>query len=257
MSLWTAFPHHGAYAFDAASTALGWTRLHRGDSEPLPADAPLLEAWALFHNGEFQKAAAAGIALGGAGLTLANKSTCIYATYLEPFERLRLDLFLEVAARAEAQAQEEPQNANAWYWHAYALSRYSHGISVAKALTQGLGGKVKDSLERTIRLQPRHAGAHIALGAFHAEVIDKVGALIGSMTYGVRKDVGLKLLQEALNLTPDAAIAMVEYANALLILDGEQRLAEATRLYEQAATSAPLDAMEHLDADLARAELGS
>ena len=69
------------------------------------------------------------------------------------------------------------------------------------------------------------------------------------------KDVGLKLLQDALNLTPGAAIAMVEYANALLMLDGEQRLAEATRLYEQAATAAPLDAMEHLDADLARAEL--
>ncbi len=255
MSLWTAFPHPGAYAFDAASTALGWTRLHQGDSEPLPADTSLLDAWALFHNGEFQKAAAAGLALGGAGLTLANKATCIYATYLEPFERLRLDLFLEVAARAEAQAQEDPQNANAWYWHAYALSRYSQGISVAKALAQGLGGKVKESLERTIRLEPKHAGAHIALGAFHAEVIDKVGALIGSMTYGVRKDVGLKLLQEALNLTPGAAIAMVEYANALLMLDGQQRLAEATRLYEQAATAAPLDAMEHLDADLARSEL--
>jgi tetratricopeptide (TPR) repeat protein len=255
MSLWTAFPYPGAYVFDAASTALGWTRLHRSDSEPLPTDTSLLAAWALFHNGEFQKAAAAGLALGGAGLTLANQSTCIYATYLEPFERMRLDLFLEVAARAEAQAQEDPQNANAWYWHAYALGRYSQGISVAKALAQGLGGKVKESLERAIRLEPRHAGAHIALGAFHAEVIDKVGALIGSMTYGVRKDVGLKLLQEALNLTPGAAIAMVEYANALLMLDGEQHLAEATRLYEQAATAAPVDAMEHLDADLARSEL--
>jgi hypothetical protein len=38
-----------------------------------------------------------------------------------------------------------------------------------------------------IALQPRHADAHIALGAFHAEVIDKVGALIGGMTYGAKQ----------------------------------------------------------------------
>ena len=159
--------------------------------------------------------------------------------------------------RAQAQALADPQNANAWYWHAYALGRYSQGISVANALARGLGSKVKDSLEKTIRLQPHHVGAHIALGAFHAEVIDKVGPLIGSMTYGVRKDVGLKLLQEALRLNPGSAIAMVEYANALVMLDGEPRMAEATRLYEQAAAAAPLDAMEHLDADMARAELDS
>ena len=77
------------------------------------------------------------------------------------------------------------------------------------------------------------------------------------MTYGVRKDVGIKLLQEALRLNPGSAIAMVEYANALVMLDGESRMAEATRLYEQAAAAAPLDAMEHLDADMARAELDS
>ncbi|WP_394787929.1 hypothetical protein [Rhodoferax sp.] len=255
MAQWTSFPHPGEYAFDAASTAKNWARLHRGDSEPLPTDPALLEAWALFHSGEFQKANDAGLHIGPAGLTVANKAASIYATYLEPHEKARLDLFLEVATRAHAQAQDDPHNANAWYWHAYALGRYSQAISVAKALAQGLGGKVKDSLEKTIRLQPHHAGAHIALGAFHAEVIDKVGPLIGSMTYGVRKDVGLKLLQDALHLNPDSAIAMIEYANALLMLDGQQRIAEATGLYEQAAAAEPADATERLDADMARAEL--
>ena len=62
---------------------------------------------------------------------------------------------------------------------AYALGRYSPGISVAKALAQGLGSKVKHALETTLKLQPKHADAHIALGAFHAEVIDKVGKLLG------------------------------------------------------------------------------
>ncbi len=255
MADWTPFPYPDAYAFDATSTAKSWGRLHRGDSEPLPTDTALLQAWALFHNGDFQQAVDAGLVLGDAGLTVANKATSIYATYLEPHEETRLALFQTVAARAERQIQANPCNANAWYWHAYALGRYSQCISVAKALAQGLGSKVKDSLEHVIQLQPQHVAAHITLGAFHAEVIDKVGALIGNMTYGVRKDVGLTLLQDAVQRHPDSAIALVEYAKALRMLDGDRRTVEATLLYEQAAASAPADAMERLDADMARAEL--
>ena len=255
MAKWNTFPHAGDYQFDAASVKKQWARLHTGDAEPLPKDAEVLKAWALFHNGDFQKAAEAGLKAGGSGTTVANKATAIYATYLEPKEKTKLDLFMEVAARAEAQAAETPDNANAWYWHAYALGRYSQGISVAKALAQGLGGKVKESLEKAIKLSPRHADAHIALGAFHAEVIDKVGSLIGSMTYGAKKDTGLKLFQEALRLNPGSAIAMVEYANAMVMLDGDKKIKEATKLYEQAAAAAPVDAMERLDVEMAKAEL--
>ncbi len=255
MAKWTPFPHAGDYQFDAASVKKHWARLHGGDAEPCPKDAAALEAWALFHNGDFEKAAAAGLAAGGAGITAANKATAIYATYLEPKEKTRLDLFMQVAERAEAQAAAEPNNANAWYWHAYALGRYSQGISVAKALAQGLGGKVKESLEKAIALSPKHADARIALGAFHAEVIDKVGSLIGGMTYGAKKDTGLKLFQEALKLNPGSAIAMIEYANALVMLEGDKKMKEATALYEKAATAEPMDAMERLDVEMAKAEL--
>ncbi len=255
MAKWTPFPHAGDYRFDAASVKKHWARLHGGDAEPCPKDTAVLEAWALFHNGDFEKAAAAGLAAGGAGITVANKATSIYANYLEPKEKTRLDLFTQVAERAEAQAGEDPSNANAWYWHAYALGRYSQGISVAKALAQGLGGKVKESLEKSIALSPKHADARIALGAFHAEVIDKVGSLIGGMTYGAKKDAGLKLFQEALKLNPGSAIAMIEYANALVMLEGDKKMKEATALYEKAAAAEPMDAMERLDVEMARAEL--
>ena len=255
MAKWTAFPHAGDYAFDATSLKKHWARLHTGDAEPLPKDTDVLKAWALFHTGEFQKAAEAGLKAGGDGITVANKATSIYATYLEPKEKTKLDLFMEVAAQAQAQAEAQPQNANAWYWHAYALGRYSQGISVAKALAQGLGSKVKESLEKSIKLSPQHADARIALGAFHAEVIDKVGSLIGGMTYGAKKDTGLKLFQEALKLNPGSAIAMIEYANAMVMLEGDKKMKDATKLYEQAAACTPADAMERLDVELAKAEL--
>jgi tetratricopeptide (TPR) repeat protein len=255
MAKWTAFPQLGEYQHDAASITRGWARLHAGDAEPLPAHPQVLQAWVLFHNGAFQEALEAGLAAGEAGTTVANKAACIYANYVEKKEKARLDLFTEAAQRAERQAAAQPDNPNAWYWQAYALGRYSQGISVAKALAQGLGGKVKEALERTIRLQPRHADAHVALGAFHAEVIDKVGTLIGGMTYGARKETGLRMFQAALKIHPDSPIALIEYANGLVMLEGEAKMAEATRLYEQAAALQPLDATERLDVELARMEL--
>ncbi len=255
MAKWTAFPHAGDYTFDAASLKKSWDRLHQGDCEPLPKEAAVLQAWVLFHNGDFQKAAEAGVKAGGNGITVANKATNIYANYLETKEKTKLDLLMEVAERAEAQQAEDPKNPNAWYAQAYALGRYSQGISVAKALAQGLGSKVKKSLEQAIKLSPKHADAHVALAAFHAEVIDKVGSLIGGMTYGAKKDTGLGLFKDALKLNPASAIAMVEYANGMVMLEGDKKMKEATKLYEQAAASKPLDATERLDVEMAKAEL--
>ena len=154
----------------------------------------------------FRRPCEAGLKAGGAGITVANKAQAIYANYLEKSEKNKLALFLEVAERAEAQQADDAKNPNAYYWMAYALGRYSQGISVAKALAQGLGGKVKGALETTIKLQPKHADAHIALGAFHAEVIDKVGKLLGK-TQGADTATGLKMFQQALKLNPASAIA--------------------------------------------------
>ena len=255
MAKWTAFPYDNAeYARDVGALKKVWSRLHAGDAEPLPKDEPVLAAWALFHAGEFQKAFDAGLKAGGAGVTVANKAQAIYANYLEKSAKKKLEMFQEVAARAEAQAAQEPKNPNAHYWLAYALGRYSQGISVAKALAQGLGGKVKGALETTIKLAPKHADAHIALGTFHAEVIDKVGRLI-ARTQGADAAAGLKAFKKALELNPTSAIARVEYANGLVMIEGEKKMTEAEKLYEEAAAAKPLDAMERLDVEMAKAEL--
>ncbi len=257
-SPWTAYPYAGDYRHDAAALKKHWARLHTGDAEPWPKDAAVVAAWVLFHAGDFQQAYDAGLKAASsghtAGITVANKAQCIYANYLEKSETKRLAMFLEAAERAAAQQDAEPKNANAHYWQAYALGRYGQGISVTKALAQGLGGKVKAALETTIQLAPKHADAHIALGSFHAEVIDKVGKLLGR-TQGADAATGLKMFQQALKLNPTSAIAMIEYANGLVMLEGDRKMKEAEKLYADAAACKPMDAMERLDVEMAKAEL--
>jgi tetratricopeptide (TPR) repeat protein len=86
--------------------------------------------------------------------------------------------------------------------------------------------------------------------------VGKVGGLVAGMTYGAKKDSALEHFQKALKLNPGSAIAHIEYANGLIVLFGKQKLDEATKLYEQAAKCQPADAMERLDVELAREELG-
>ena len=253
---WTPLPYADVPRFDARSLLPHWPRLHAGHALPAPAeDAPLAEGWALYHSGEFERAATIGLLHGAEGLVLANQATAIYANYIEPREAVRLAMFRQVIERAGAQVAAEPDNCQALYWQAYALGRYSQGISVARALAQGLGSKLKGALEHVIALQPAHADAHVALAAFHAEVIDKVGPLVGRMTYGVRAETSVELFERGLALHPDSAAALMEYARALLMLHGDSRMGEATRLYEKAAALEPADARERLDVELARAGL--
>ena len=253
---WAKFPHADkAYVLDAAGLKKHWARVHRGDCEPFPKDAAVQDAWRHFHAGEFAQGVDAGLAAGGAGINAAVKAQTVYAHYLEKSDKAKLSLFEEAAGWADERRGDAPKDANAHYLYAFALGRYGQGISVAKALAQGFGSKIKEALLTTLKLDPKHADAHIAYGSYQAEVINKVGGLVAGMTYGAKKDSAIEHFEKAVKLNPESAIARIEYANGLILLFGKGRIDDATSLYEEAAAMKPQDAMERLDVELARSEL--
>jgi len=253
---WTRFPHaDAAYTYAGPALKKAWGRLHQGDREAFPRDAAVADAWRHFHAGAFQEAVTAGCAAGEAGINAAVKAQCVYANYVEPDAKTRLALFEEAAQWADVRRAAAPRDANAHYLYAFALGRYGQGISVAKALAQGFGGKIRDALANALELEPKHAEAAAAFGAYQSEVIDKVGGIVAGLTYGAKKDSALKSFEQAIKLFPESAIVHIEYANGLILLFGKNRIDDATRLYETAAAAHPADAMERLDVELAKSEL--
>jgi tetratricopeptide (TPR) repeat protein len=250
---WVKFPYRDkAFVYDGPALKKHWDRLHRGDCEPFPKSAAVQDAWRLYHAGDFGAAVEAGLAAGLDGYSAANKSAAIYATYLEKSEARKLKILGEAMERGEEAIAGRPKDPNAFYFYALAAGRYSQGISVAKALSLGLGGRVKDALLQTIRLQPKHADAHIAFGSWNAEIVGKVGGMMARLTYGATRDAALEYFQRAIKLNPGSAIARVEYANGLALLFGKERLKDAEKLYAEAAKSKPADAMERLDVESAK-----
>jgi tetratricopeptide (TPR) repeat protein len=251
MAKWNKFPHDQKaiiYAGDALKK--NWDALHKGDNEPFPKDAELQEAWRQYHAGNFAEAAELG-----EGSVAGIKAKSIYATYLEKKDAAKVKLFQEAMEAADALRASEPKNANAHYQYAYAAGRYSQSISIIKALKEGYGGKIKAALETVLKLDSKHAEAYTAMGAYHAEIIDKVGGMVGKLTYGASKDAAVENYEKALKLAPHSPIAHIEYANGLLMLFGDKEVDKATKLYEKASKMKGRDAMEVLDVAMANDEL--
>lgn len=251
MAKWSKYPHdQKAITYAGDSLKKIWDALHKGDGETFPGEPALQDAWRQFHAGNFAEAAAKG-----AGNTVAIKATAIYATHIETKEAAQVKLYQDAMAMATALIGSEPKNANGHYQYAYAAGRYSQSISVLKALKEGYGGRIKAALEATLKLDPKHADAHTALGAYHAEIIDKVGGMVGKLTYGASKDLAVDHYEKAIKLNPSSPIAHIEYANGLLMLFGDKQEDKAVKLYEKAAGMKGRDAMEVLDIEMAKNEL--
>ena len=279
-SAWAAFPHD-AKGFDYAGDALkkAWPKLHAGDCEPYPdlkraqalidaagkaapkgKDAAALaealqEAWRAFHRGDFKAAYEAGTALGPVGASVAIKAIGIHATYLVDDEKEMLKRFEDAVKLAEAAMKALPEEANSHYRYAFALGRYSQGISIAKALKDGVAGKVRTALDTALELAPEHAEAHTAMAIYHSEIVAKVGGMIGGLTYGAKASEAEKHIKAALKLTPNSPIAHVEHGNLLLLLHGDKKEDDAAGAYEKASKLKPVDAMEALDAAYAAAQI--
>lgn len=278
--VWAPYPYSKeAFSYTRATLEPAWPRLHRGDREPFPSEAwtervcqqspelarrdlsasqaaaDLAAAWCSFHCGDFEQAAAQGLALGPLGFNVANKAANTQANYLEQEASRKLELYQQVMQRAEQLQRAAPELANAWYYYAYAAGRYAQQIAVTRALAEGVAAKVQRSLQRALELEPEHADAHTATGVYHTEIIDKVGALIGKMTYGADRDAAMRHFRRGIELAPESASALMEYADGLLMLYGRSKRGEAVGLYERAAAIDPQDSLEQLDVALAKSQL--
>ena len=253
---WHEFPYASdEFVYAGAALKKNWARLHQGDCEPYPEDKEVQEAWRQYHQGNFEKAYELGLEAGVPGYTVAMKALAIHATYLVDDERAKMKAFQEAMKLGEAAQKEMPDNPNSWYFTAMATGRYGQTISIAKALSEGLAGIIKSCLDKTLELAPDHSEAHTAYGSCHAEIVNKVGPMLAGLTYGASKDKAVEHFEKALAIKSDSAIAKIEYANALMMLFGDKKIDDATRLYNEAAEAESVEAMEKLDQMRAASEL--
>jgi hypothetical protein len=115
--------------------------------------AALQDAWRAFHRGDFQAAFDAGEKLGPSVRRSRQGHRHPRDLPVEDDAEKR-KRFEHAAKLAEAAIKALPDEANSHYRHAFALGRYSQGLSIAKALKQGIAGKVRASLDTAWNSHP-------------------------------------------------------------------------------------------------------
>lgn len=256
MSTWHAYT---GTPFDFSGPALEqrWPVLHAGNLEPYPMEPAVQEAWRAYHEGRFEDAVRLGQDDGRLGLVPAAFAATIYAHYLEPDEEKKVAIFETAMDLAERACEACPDNANAHYMLAVARGRYSQFISMIEALSKGLGPKIRDSVQRCLELEPKHAEGHVTLAGWHAEIVDKVGGMLAGLSFGAKKDLAEEHYDEALALAPGSPVPYIEKASGLLLMFGESSRDDAMQLLQKALSLEPADAMQALDIARARQTLAA
>lgn len=264
ISNWEQLPEDFKYDYSQEQLSEIWDELHAGDCYTYPIDmqgydtvilTKQADAWLDYHNGNFEDAARKAVDLAEHGAVILAKSVATYCDYLCEDEDEAIQLLKDTMEFCETAAKELPDCANVQFVNALIMGRYSQRISITKALSQGLGGKVKKYLNKTLELEPEHAEAHTAMGLYNAEIIDKVGSMIAGLTYGAKKDIAMKHFDESLRLTPDIPITAIEYANGLLLLHGEKANDKVMELYEHASSQEAKDSVQACDISFASDQL--
>jgi hypothetical protein len=213
--------------------------------------AGLPDAQALYTKGEFQKASETALAVGGSnGFAFAAKANSIYASTRPAAEQE--GLYVKSESYANQAIKLDDKNDAGYFELARSIGRLSQLRGVAAALLQGLGTKVKENLDKSLSLNPKNAGAWVALGLWNAEIVAKGVAFL----YGADAGKVVPSMEKAIALEPDAIIHRVEYAKALMLLDPKNK-PKAIELLEKAVTLKVNDVAEGFDLERAKKDLAA
>jgi hypothetical protein len=266
----------GAYGFDRDSVVTRWERLHAFDGEPLPSAErlrvwcnaspavaasfadfdgdhaswaqSLIDAWVIFHNGDFATAFERGRALGFPGYGLAHIAACAYTDAVTLPKDVLAGFFRDCAARSGEAAAAMPRHPNAVFYQGLHLGRYSETISLVKAAAENVAGKFVKALDETLALDAGHVLAHLGYGSYHASVVAAVGSMVAKLTWGASRDKAVDHFEKAYALAPCLPATHLEFGKGLMLLKDKK----ARQWFASGAALTPADAMEELDVRLCR-----
>lgn len=179
------------------------------------------EIWALHRDGEFLISAMSGEELGTAeGIHVAVTSLTVHGHYFAQDEERQKTLrkAIELSRMLVAMRPEDP---DAHFHLARALGRYAQTLPPLKALSEGIGDKIKQSLNRALQLDADFWPAHLAFGTWHVEIVAK-GGLLGKLTFGASENQAKHHLARAAELAPDSAVMHLETALAYRLLGAKE-----------------------------------
>lgn len=192
------------------------------DQHLTPMTLAIQDVWRLHYQGQFQQAYELGMSLGPLGAIPALYSKLMYATLVVTDAETKMALFKESSVTSEALLPLAADYSFARFGLAYAHARMLELMSSSQATGSGYLGETQDTLRQLIKEAPANAMYPAMLGGMHAGVVERVGSLIGRMTYGATESRAIDAFEKALANNDQLPVIYFEYAKALGLMDADE-----------------------------------
>lgn len=225
----------------------------------------VLETWQAFFRGDYQHAYRLGLKYGGYAEVPGILSEIIQAIYLTRSLSEKQALLQDAALQIHYYGQRFPiVPGDKEYSHDYAMLRLGFAYAVGRLaedepIPQQLANKhpimALNAVTELLAVMPEHPMGLALAGGIDANVIRRVGKLVGRVGLDVRSFDAARAFQQAVELVPDMAILRYEYANSQLYTRGRSAWPEAQQQLQKATEADPITAMEALDVGYAKKHL--
>lgn len=217
------------------------------NNEIAPLASAVQQAWRYHYEGKFKEAYELGMQLGPAGAVPAIYAKLMHATFMDASPKDKLAAFREAAAQSEKLLPMTPDYHFAEFGLLYARVRILERLSTTQALATGFLGSTQKSLKAFTESSPNNSLYPTTLGGIQAGVVERVGSLIGRMTYGATANRTIEHFEHALQLETALPVIYNEYIVALNRLDADAHQERIQRLAQQCAKLTPFSAEEALN----------
>ena len=179
------------------------------------------------------------------GFALASRSMTIRAYYISRDDE-KDALFERALALAQKAIRSDPGSPEAHIQSARVMGRHGQTIGVLESTTKGYAEKIRETVEKALRLSPKMPEANLSMGMWHSEVVSSLGSFMADIMFGADEDEAIKFYKRALKGAPEEKIVPLEYAIGLLALDDDEYRKQARRLLRRAIELPSKDAFDDL-----------
>ena len=179
------------------------------------------------------------------GFALASRSVTIQAYYISGDDE-RDALFERALALAQEAIRSDPGSPEAHIQSARVMGRHGQTIGVLESSAKGYAEKIRETVEKALRLNPEMPEALLSMGMWHSEVVSSLGSFMADIMFGADEDDAIEFYERALRGAPEEKIVPLEYAISLLDLDDDEYRKQARRLLQRAIELPVKDAFDDL-----------
>ncbi|MYB35047.1 MAG: hypothetical protein F4X92_08000 [Gammaproteobacteria bacterium] len=195
----------------------------------------LEEAETAYAEGRYLEAARMAEKAGGAsGFALAANSLNTHALYYAEKDE-QSGLFRHAMDLAERAIEIDPKSLRGHFELVRAMGKYAQGIGRVKAMNEKYAEQIREHLEFALSLDDNFADAHLALGSWHAGLVEVMGSFLAGILFGANRKDAVFHIERALDLDREGIDIHYGSANGFLALGKRKYRKKAEDLLSRVA----------------------